>query len=56
MHTRSRALPLALITMPADGSTVLHMCRRPAACCHTCAWHRPNCRHVPARMSRLLRR
>jgi hypothetical protein len=54
MLTRSRALPLALITMPADGSTVLHMCRRPAACCTTCAYHRPNCRHVPVRVARWL--
>jgi len=52
---RTRSLPMAQITMPTDGSTVLHMCRRPAACCTTCAYHRPGCRHVPARMTRLTR-
>lgn len=47
-----RHLPMARVRMPADGSTVLHMCRRPHRCCFTCGYHAPTCRHT--RLGRVL--
>jgi hypothetical protein len=44
--TRPRRLPMARVRVPADGSSVLHLCKRPHRCCFTCGYHAASCRHT----------